>query len=80
MNAINHPSYANTRCTEQEVSQAIQDSVALGGGKVTLRYSEVAAQMLTEACEWEAESTYSYRGTIDTGAGEQTWRVALTDS
>lgn len=77
MHAINHPSYANTGCTEQDVSKAINESVANGGDRVTLRYSVGAAEILSRECEWESDETYRYRGTDCEG---RTWRVSLTES
>lgn len=77
MSAINHPSYANTGCTEQDVSHAIGISVASGGTSVHLRYSEEAAAILARECDWESEESYSYRGEDCDG---NTWRVTLTES
>lgn len=83
VNAINHPSYRPSHAdesgsTDQDVLNAILESVRTGE-KVTLRYTEGRAAVLAEWCEWESESSYSYRGTHDTDDGEQTWRIVLTE-
>lgn len=72
---INHPSYANTGCTEQDVSQAINASVTSNGELVMLSYSEGAAEMLARECEWESDDEYHYRGTDCDG---RRWEIALS--
>lgn len=84
--AINHPSYFPRHADESgatscDVLLAIQESVAARGEKVTLRYTDGRAELLSEWCEWESESSYSYRGTQNNDDGsEETWRVVLTES
>jgi hypothetical protein len=77
MNAINHPSYSNTGCTEQAVSEAINASVAAGGEETTLRYSEGAEAVLERECDWTSETECEYRGTDCDG---RRWHVILTES
>lgn len=74
---INHPSYRKDGCTEQDVSVAISQSLHLGGQSVGITYSEGAAALLSEWCDWESDDEYAYRGTSSEETGERTWRVHL---
>lgn len=73
---INHPSYANTECTEADVYRAISASVQADGAKMSLGYSRGAEQILELECEWVHPEKYVYRGTDIDG---RPWRVALHD-
>jgi hypothetical protein len=72
---INHPSYnPNIGCTEEDVSVAIDRSLMLDGQSVGTTYSEGAASILSQWCEWESDVEYAYEGTLDDG---RVWRVHL---
>jgi len=68
---IDHPSYKNTRSTQQEVHRAIDESKAQSV-RVHLPHSEGAAEILSEECEGSDGDEY-WGFDID-GNG---WRVHL---
>jgi hypothetical protein len=74
---INHPSFNPhlAGCTEQDVSEAISRSLVLGGQSVGITYSETAARILSNTCDWESDDEYAYQGTADNDDRE--WRVHL---
>lgn len=76
--SINHPSYNPhaAGCVEDDVRKAIAASVANAGKITQLQWSETAARILAQECEWESESSYSYRGEDCDG---NTWRVTLLE-
>lgn len=74
---IDHPSYKNDMgCTEYDVEQAIAES-ARTGAEVALPYSDGAARLLRDACDWESDDAYDYRGTTGEGDDAREWRVYL---
>lgn len=72
---IDHPSYKNTGCLEQDINVAVHNSLILDGQEYRLPYSEEAATMLREIAEWESDEYYEYKGTDDSG---RRWHISLT--
>lgn len=76
----NHPSYrTDIGCVEHDISVAIHQSAIMGGQSVGIAYSDEAARLLSEECDLESETEYSYSGVTGEHDGERPWRVHLCD-